>query len=216
MKVFLSRDKAGLELTDFVRSSGWDLICFSCVEFSLTNADEPPEADWIFFYSPSAVRLYADNFTFRSFRFAALGEGTVDAMRGRGFKPEFIGKSSDTSEVMSEFARVIRTGERVVQARAEKSFERLREVLQAEQILDWPFYQTQAKQEIPEATADYYIFTSPSNAEAYLQAHQLTKGAVVIVFGDSTKKAVEQYTTAKILLTEMPGEEWASKIFESL
>jgi len=215
MKLFLSRDRAGNELTKFSRERGWELSFFSCIEFSLTAADEPPEADWIFFYSPSAVRLYADNFTSR-FRFAALGEGTADAMRELGFQPQFIGKSSDTSEVMEEFAALIKSDEKVVQARGEKSFERLREQLPPSQILDWPFYQTQAKQEITEVTADYYIFTSPSNAEAYLQTHQLTKGAVVIVFGDSTKKAVEQYTTAKILLTDRPGEEWASKIFESL
>lgn len=207
MKVFLSRDSPSKALVDHAQKSDWELTCFSCIRKSLTTSERPPEADWIFFYSPSAVRLYANNFTSRSFRFAALGEGTAEAMRDFGIQPEFIGKSSDTSEVMVEFAAVIESRESVVQARSEKSFERLREQLPSSQILDWPFYRTQAKREFPAVTADYYIFTSPSNAESYLRKFALPVKAVIVVFGESTRAMVREKSDARTLVTDIPGEE---------
>lgn len=215
MKLFLSRDRAGKELTEFARARGWELDCFSCIEFSLTDAIEPPAADWIFFYSPSAVKLFADNYTSRSYRFATLGEGTADAMRDSELQLGFIGKSSDTSEVMEEFRAVIKSNEKVVQARGEKSFERLREQLPTSQILDWPFYRTQAKREIPETAADFYIFTSPSNAEAYMDKFELPENAVVVVFGESTKAAVREKSEAQILVTDEPGEEGVIKSLQA-
>ena len=216
MNVFLSRDKPSELLQKKADLSGWSLICFSCIEFSLINEIKPPETEWIFFYSPSAVKLFANNFNVRSFRFAALGEGTADTMRNFGIQPEFIGKSSDTSKAIEEFSGVIKPTENVVQARGERSFERLREKLPPSQILDWPFYRTRAKQELTEATADYYIFTSPSNAEAYLGKFDLPVNAVVLVFGESTKAAVEKYSTAEVYVTTLPGEEGALRIMKKL
>jgi len=207
MRVFLSRNVPSKALVDHARKSDWDLICFSCIEFSLISESGPPLSDWIFFYGPSAVKLFAKNFKTRSFRFAVLGEGTADAMRESGIQPEFIGKSSDTSEVMVEFEAVLKSDERVVQARGEKSFERLREQLPSSQILDWPFYRTQAKPELPEAIADYYIFTSPSNAEAYLKRYDLPLQTVVVVLGESTRAMVREKSDARTLVTDIPGEE---------
>jgi len=216
MRVFLSRETPSKALADHARKSDWELICFSCIRKSLITLEGPPEADWIFFYSPSAVEMFFENFEDYRAKWAALGEGTARSFREQGIKPDFVGKSPDTSEVMKEFKAVISDEERVVQARGETSFERLIEVLSGERILDWPFYRTEAKTEIPKVEAEVYIFTSPSNAAAYLSKFEISSAAKVIVFGESTKKAVEQFTTAKILLTERPGEEWASKIFESL
>lgn len=216
VKLFLSRDQAGEVLSTRARQSGWELICFSCIEKKLTSKDPPPAAEWIFFYSPSAVHLFLAAFkTFRAKR-AALGEGTARAFRLNGIQPDFVGSSSDPSEVMREFREVVSRQEQVVQARGEKSFERLREVLPEEQIIDWPFYRTESKAHIPEVTSDVYIFTSPSNAEAYLEKYGLPANARAVVFGESTRKAVEKYANAEIVVTAQPGEEGAVKAIEGL
>lgn len=206
MKLFLSRDRAGDALTGYTSEAGHELIAFSCIEQKLIGDDPPPSAEWIFFYSPSAAELFME--TFRGYRAktAVLGKGTSRVFEGKGIKPDFVGKSSDPSEVMREFKQVMGEKERVIQARGEKSFERLREVLPDERIIDWPFYQSVVKTEIPKVEADVYIFTSPSNAEAYLSKYELGSKSTVIVFGQSTKKAVEKYTNAEVLTTEEPGE----------
>jgi len=212
MRVFLSRETPSKALADHAQKSNWELTCFSCIRKSLITSEGPPEADWIFFYSPSAVEMFLESFGDYRAKWAALGEGTARIFREQGFEPDFIGKSPDTSEVMKEFKSAISEEERVVQARGETSFERLREVLPAERILDWPFYRTEAKAKVPKADADVYIFTSPSNAKAYLSKFEISSAAKVIVFGESTKKAVETLTTVKIFVTDEPGEERALQL----
>jgi uroporphyrinogen-III synthase len=214
LKVFLSRDNPSEALVKHAQKSGWELTCFSCIQKSITTSESPPEADWIFFYSPGAVRLFAKNFDRSTQRFAALGEGTALAMRECGMNPEFVGSSANPSEVVAEFAKAVTAEERVVQAIGEKSFERLREALSSEQIIDWPFYRSDAIDSIPLVEAEYYIFTSPSNAEAYLENYNLPMEAVVLVFGESTKSAVKKCTMAKVLMTEVPGEEGVIKAIQ--
>jgi uroporphyrinogen-III synthase len=207
VKLFLSRDTASEALTVFAQESGYELVTFSCIQKEVITRTPPPEADWIFFYSPSAVELFLMKFADYRAKHAALGEGTARIFRESGAEPYFVGASPQPSEVMKEFVAFISNDEQVVQARGETSFERLREVLPAERIIDWPFYRSIAKTDLDELNADIYIFTSPSNAEAYLNLHAIDHNATVIVFGQSTKKAVEKYTTARVLITDQPGEE---------
>lgn len=209
MKVFLSRDVPSEVLVNHAKKSDWELICFSCIQKTVVTVENPPSADWIFFYSPGAVKLFAKNFNRSTQRFAALGEGTARAMRECEMTPDFVGTSANPSEAVAEFSDVIATEELVVQARGERSFERLREVLSTEQIIDWPFYRSEPKSNIPEIAADYYIFTSPSNAEAYLAKHDLPEKSAVVVFGESTKTAVQKKANIRILVTKPPGEESA-------
>lgn len=129
-------------------------------------------------------------------------------------KPEFVGSSANPSEVVAEFGQILTTKERVVQARGEKSFERLREALNSDQIIDWPFYRSDLIDSIPLIKADYYIFTSPSNAEAYLAKHLLPREAIVVVFGESTKAFVEINSKNQILMAPEPGEKSAALVIE--
>ncbi|MCZ4407850.1 uroporphyrinogen-III synthase [Cryomorphaceae bacterium 1068] len=207
MKVFLSRNKPSEALVIHAQKLAWELTWFSCIRKSLITREGPPEADWIFFYSPSAVEMFFENFGDYRAKWAALGEGTARIFRERGIEPDFVGKSPDTSQVMREFKGIISAEERVVQARGETSFERLREVLKAEQIIDWPFYRSEPKNEIPSVEADVYIFTSPSNAEAYLAKQTLPDKVVAVVFGESTKSALQAKSSILILVTDEPGEE---------
>jgi uroporphyrinogen-III synthase len=209
LKVFLSRDIPSEVLVNHAKKSDWELICFSCIQKTIVTAENPPNADWIFFYSPSAVRLFAKNFDRSTRRFAALGEGTASAMRECEMTPDFIGSSSNPSEVVKEFALLLSVDQTVVQARGEMSFERLREALNSDQIIDWPFYRSEPKSDIPEVAADNYIFTSPSNAEAYLTKHDLPEKSAAVVFGESTKIAIQKKAKVKIVVTKQPGEESA-------
>jgi len=138
-----------------------------------------------------------------------MGEGTAQTMREHKMNPEFVGSSANPSEVVKEFSEVLTMDEKVVQAKGEKSFERMKEVLKPEQIIDWPFYRSEPAEFISYVEADYYIFTSPSNVEAYLAKHTLPLDAVAVVFGESTKAAIEEKSGLRILVTNEPGEEGA-------
>lgn len=130
-------------------------------------------------------------------------------MREHELNPDFIGSSSNPSGVVKEFSEILSSDQSVVQARGEKSFERLSEVIRSEQIIDWPFYRSEPAESIPFVEADYYIFTSPSNVEAYLAKHSLLEESIAVVFGESTKKVIQEKSIARILITDVPGEESA-------
>jgi len=129
--------------------------------------------------------------------------------------PEFVGSSANPSEVVKEFSEVLTMDEKVVQARGEKSFERMKEVLQPEHIIDWPFYRSEPAKFIAYVEADYYIFTSPSNVEAYLAKHALPENAVGVVFGESTRAAIREKSNVRILVTQEPGEESSIRRIEN-
>jgi uroporphyrinogen-III synthase len=64
--------------------------------------------------------------------------------------------------------------------------------------------------------ADVYVFTSPSNAEAYLSKHKIDGKSTVIVFGESTKKLVKTFTDAAVLITVKPGEDGVRNLIVKL
>ncbi len=158
--------------------------------------------------------MYALNFEKQDYKFAALGRGTATAMKEAGITPGFIGDSSTPSEVVKEFQSLIGKDEKVVQARGTRSFERLREALPEESILDWAFYESLPKTYLPNRNADVYIFTSPSNAKAYLAAHELPPQSRIIAFGESTKKVLNQLANNSVFLTRKPLEKAVIDILE--
>ena len=103
----------------------------------------------------------------------------------------------------------MKLNETIVQARAEDSFERLKNAISSQQIIDWPFYKTTTKESVPKFVADYYILTSPSNARAYLHHHDFHQQAKIIVFGESTLEVIPKELSSRVAVTEYPGEEHA-------
>ncbi len=53
--------------------------------------------------------------------------------------------------------------------------------------------------------ADYLIFTSPSNADAYLDLHELDENQVVVAIGKTTETALERHGVLNIICAEHPG-----------
>jgi len=212
LKVFLSRDQPSKVLADKAKEFGWELTCFSCIDQKLITYDEPPKADWIFFYSPGSVRLYFTNFSNRDYRFAALGNGTAKALHDLGVEPDFVGSFSSPQESVKEFSETLNRDDSVIQARAEDSFQRLRDELSVQKLIDWPFYTTLPKEDFPEVDADYYVLTSPSNAQAYLNMYSLPQQAKIIVFGESTLEVIPNELRSCVRVTEYPGEEYALSI----
>lgn len=79
------------------------------------------------------------------------------------------------------------------------------------QLIEWEFYENVPVQEIPKTNADYLIFTSPSNANAYLDLHDLHdlyENQVVVAIGKSTYAALKNRGVLNEICAEHPVEEW--------
>lgn len=91
---------------------------------------------------------------------------------------------------------------------SDKSLKRMRGIVPEDQLVEWEFYENLPKKHIPKSEADYLIFTSPSNAEAYLDLHELNEYQTVVAIGKTTNGALKKRGISKRICAEHPTEEW--------
>ncbi len=141
-------------------------------------------------------------------KLAALGSGTAKAIGKRLFRtPDFIGSSSDPALAIQEFVPFLRPYMKVLIPRAEKSMKRLNEALPAKAIVDWPFYSTYKAAPDKPSQSKYLIFTSPSNAEAYLEKHEISSKQTCVAIGASTASMFVSKGVRNYLVSDTPTEE---------
>jgi len=166
----------------------------------------PPTADWAFFSSPGSFALFSKKWDCRPYRLAAIGSGTGEVIRAAGFEV-LVPKSSDTKKAAAEFANHVKSTEIVMTPIGNKSFRRLKGLIPAERLREYPCYRTEARAEIPMVEADYFIFTSPSNADAFQLAHLPRAGQYAVAMGNSTFAALDSTIWKKVFLSPHPDEE---------
>ncbi|NEN23529.1 hypothetical protein G3O08_08450 [Cryomorpha ignava] len=167
-----------------------------------------PKADWIFFLSPSGVELFAEKFDASTFKIGVIGPGTERAVEEQGWQVSFLPKGTDPKEGIDEFAEMLPSTETVIMACSDKSLKRMHGIVPENQLIEWEFYENVSAPEISKSTADYLIFTSPSNADAYLDLYELGENQVVVAIGKTTDTALEKRGVLNKIRAEHPLEEW--------
>ncbi len=137
-----------------------------------------------------------------------LGEGTAAKMEVYGLYPDFTPASADPQEAIDSFCAQLGIDETVLIARSDISLQRFRNSLPADQLVDWPFYNNHPSPPEAASDADYLIFTSPSNARSYLEAHGMKSTQIAVAIGDSTFRALQDLVTTTVLKSESPTEEF--------
>lgn len=179
---------------------------YSCISLQLKQGLILPKADWIFFLSPSGVDLFAEKFDANSFKIGVIGPGTQRVIEKNGWEVSFLPHSTDPKEGIDEFAEILGSDESVIMACGDKSLKRMHGIIPAERLIEWEFYKNVPAQDIPKSTADYMIFTSPSNADAYLDVHELEDNQMVVAIGKTTDAALERRGISKKIRAEHPTE----------
>jgi hydroxymethylbilane synthase len=150
--------------------------------------------DWVFFSSKNAVEYFfnLDPLLSKKVKFGAMGSGSEDMLRRKGYFVDYTGDDIDSAVVATEFAQLA-AGKTVLFPSAKDSMRSIQQALTADtKIIDLPVYET-IKQEKPEASgAEILVFTSPSNVEAYFEENLLHPGQQVIAIGKSTGKKLEE------------------------
>lgn len=158
--------------------------------------------------SPSGVRLFAEKFNPGSFKIAVIGPGTEAAVVDCGWTVDFTPKSTDPTAGIAEFAESLSANETVIMACSDKSLKRMRGAVPDSQLIEWEFYENAPAPHIPKTDADYLVFTSPSNADAYLDAHELAANQTAVAIGKTTDAALEKRGVGNRIRAEHPVEEW--------
>lgn len=151
--------------------------------------------------------LFAEKFDPNSFKMGVIGPGTQRAIEEKGWKVSFLPQSTDPKEGIDEFAEKLKSNESVIMACGDKSLKRMHGIIPAERLIEWEFYENVPGGNIPKSTADYMIFTSPSNADAYLDIHELDENQMVVAIGKTTDTALERRGISKKIRAEHPTEE---------
>ena len=203
----MSRDFLGDFFSDLEEEGKVRIEKYSCITLQLKQNLILPKADWIFFLSPSGVDLFADKFDPSSFQIGVIGPGTQRAIEDKGWTVSFLPQSTDPTEGIDEFAERLKPNESVIMACGDKSLKRMHGVIPAERLIEWEFYENVPAVNISKSSAKYMIFTSPSNADAYLDLHELDENQMVVAIGKTTDTALEKRGISKKIRAEHPTEE---------
>lgn len=198
MKVFISSElEANHPLVTASNSLGFQLIQHSLLSFSAVDGVPAQPYDVIFFSSPRAY-AFGQQFILPETKVACVSEGTARHIQ----QPiHWCGNSpSNPTQTALDFKAWV--GEqRVLFPLSSRSLGSISSAFSPEQIECLTVYNTILNSRVIEACA-VYIFTSPSNAEAFLQQNTIPSGAKVIAKGTSTQEFLQQHYIESTYFTD--------------
>ena len=158
-------------------------ITFEEVPFSI---EKPFEV--VFFSSVRAGRFFLRNYDgpLSTLAFACIGEETAKRFN---IDFAFVGKEAGNPEKVAEKFKSWLGEKRLLIPHSSLSQKTIASIIPSSQCESICIYNTLLKPSVvPEC--DVYVFTSPSNLEAFLQVNKLPEHAKVIAWGNTTEKAL--------------------------
>jgi uroporphyrinogen-III synthase len=191
-RLFISKNlNAQDELFVWCIQNQVQLTAISQIVFNNTEFDLKESCDIVFFSSERAAQYFFQglNQIESSWKYACIGEVTATKLEKYNVACEFIGEEAGNPEkVACDFKEWV-GGRKVCFPRSNLSLKSMQNVLNQAQIIDLEVYKT-----IPSASIiapqDVYVFTSPSNVNAFLQMNQIPPKAQIIAWGRSTEKSL--------------------------
>ena len=198
-RIFISRPiaEAGETLQKFAALGG-HLIAESLVNFETVSFDKNLSSDVIFFSSIRAATFYLNEqpSISSSVQYACAGPDTADKLKVKfqiscDFIAPFAGNPNESAQVFKTWL-----GKRhVLFPKSEQSLNSYSSIIPDNQKTEIIVYRTYSiSTSIP--PCDLYIFSSPSNAKAFLECNKLPTEAICLAWGSSTLKYLESQDIA--------------------
>ncbi|WP_367391175.1 uroporphyrinogen-III synthase [Lewinella sp. LCG006] len=206
-RVFLSRKlKPTSPFHQLRKDEGWELEAKSLLQFTPVIVAEIPVADWLFFYSAMGVDMFFMQKQPRpEQKLACLGNGAVRALEKHGFFPDFKGDGNPIAT--AEAFRKILQQESVLFVQARQSRASVATMLGAEVAhQSIVVYDNQPLTSFELAPADYLIFTSPLNFQAYHQRYSIQPGQRIIGIGHTTAETFSEANVKEYRIAHQPSE----------
>jgi len=213
-RVFISRDSSDVQaLKMFCEEHQISLIAKSLLSFSAAQSPVIPDTDVIFFSSIRAAQFFLEVFQgdLRSKQLACIGQKTAEAILEKcNLKMDFIGsRAAEPKQVAIEFA-VWLAGRKVLVPHSNLSQKTIVANLPIEQVETVEVYKTLL---IPTTIepCDSYIFSSPSNVDAFFLKNTLAAKQHIIAWGETTAKSLHEKGIQPIILKGNPDIESIKK-----
>lgn len=190
--VFISREAfENNHLNRWLTSLGFTIENKSLIDLKKLTIKELPKSDWLFFSSKHAVEFFfMQKPEIGTTKIGCMGKGTSQALREFGRRADFIGTSTDTKLVGKQFAARVGPG-KVVFPIARDSMRTIQwQFAKPQNVIDLPIYATLKVPYEVSAKTDILVFTSPSNAESFLEKNSVQPHQKIIAMGESTEKAL--------------------------
>lgn len=189
MQLFYSRNiEQAQKLADYCFDNQINLTAQSLIEFRSVEAQFPiGSINVIFFTSPRSVDFFLKQFSIPSHcEIACIGTQTKKHLEHLGFTVSFFGQNStDPNSVALDFSKWL--GNRIVLFPISNISNRsISSVLPQNQIYEVVVYETIENPFEFSEKFDFYVFTSPSNARAFLSKNSISPFAKVLCFGTTT------------------------------
>lgn len=185
--LFISKELSeAAQLEKFCKQHSIELSAHSLISFEPVHFTYSCDVNCVFFSSPRSASYFLKSVKLDSSQLiGAAGEATKTQIEAFGYKVDFVPFNSGLTEQSSqEFAEWLadKTVLFPISTISNKSYA---SKLKDEQVSFVIVYETQLNpKKIP--TCDGYVFTSPSNVEAYLKMNSIAKDKLVIAYGEST------------------------------
>jgi hydroxymethylbilane synthase len=190
---FITRNSTGRFdlLSKSLQAHGISLHSQALIDIRSVIIKSIPSCDWIFFSSKNAVKhFFNQKPEIGNPKFGCVGKSTAEALRRYGKKPDFIGYSTDTRMTGKQFAATVGDGS-VLFPQAKESMRSIQQqFVNSRQVVDLTVYETIKYDDIQVPEADVFIFTSPSNVEAYFEKNKIVSGQKIIAMGGATGSAL--------------------------
>ena len=218
MKIFISRYLAA-ESPFLLNLANWqaEIIGFSLVDFVEIKIEKLPVADWLFFYSKTAVDFFIKQFQNQiyNYKIACLGEATAAHLNFcYQIHADFIG-SGEAKSSAQNLLKLLKE-EKICFVQAQNSLQSVSQIIDNQ--LDSSvlvIYDNIKKNDFENPNADVLVFTSPLNVEAYFDKYALLPKQKVVSIGKTTAQKLNKIGIWDILTAEKPDENHlAKKILE--
>jgi uroporphyrinogen-III synthase len=208
-RIFISKNSDDCEpLVHFCNQNKLDLTAQSLIEFEAIPFKMESNFDIVFFSSIRSAQFYFEKAAKKSsIIYACIGETTNSKLKKLGIECEFVGKEAGNPlKTAAEFKNWVKN--RIVFfPQSNLSLGTFSAILPENQVLKQVVYKTKLN-EIEISKCQIYIFTSPSNLDAFLTINEIREDSKVIVWGKSTsEKAKSKGLKVDFVLTKSSLDE---------
>lgn len=190
--IFISREvHESNTLNRWLTKLGFTVENKSLIDLKKLTIKELPKSDWLFFSSKHAVEFFfMQKPDIGTTKIGCIGKSTSQKIRELGLKADFIGQSTDTKLVGKQFSARVGLG-KVVFPVARESMRTIQWQFPKQQnVIDLPIYAALKVPHVVAETTDVLVFTSPSNAESYLEKNSIHPHQKIIAMGEATEKSL--------------------------
>lgn len=209
LRVFFSRAVTENSiLSEYCAEKNIQLIAQSLISFKPSILKENPKPfDVIFFSSPRAFDYFKLQVNWPvNTLLACISKKTKDHIKNQGYSVDFFGSNGTQPKIVAqEFGSWL--GERqVLFPISNMSNRSISSVLNTKQVQEVVVYETLLQEQYFSNKFDVLIFSSPSNAQAFLEKNTPTPDQLIAVYGATTKNFVTKSGWASEVLEDTSEE----------